>query len=109
MLFIVAWAILQSCRFAPSIAKPTGTPEPSVSRLRLTFFLALSVGLGPVFSPAEGGLGHGAIHGLPRPIDPFQLIIIFQSHFPQLAEHTGSGPFLKPRVSGTTGTNTRFV
>ena len=38
-----------SCRLAPATAKPTGTPCPSVSRLRLTPALPRSVGLGPVF------------------------------------------------------------
>lgn len=35
ILFIITFAILQSCRFAPSIARPTNSPEPSASKLRL--------------------------------------------------------------------------
>ncbi len=42
---------LTSCRLAPSIARPSGTPCPAVRRLRFTPALPRSVGLGPVFFP----------------------------------------------------------
>ena len=53
-LSMVARTSFISCRLAPSIARPSGTPWPSVSRLRLTPDLPRSVGLGPVFSPPSG-------------------------------------------------------
>ena len=58
----VARANFMSWRLAPSTASPTGIPRPSVNRLRLTPVLPRSVGLGPVFPPAQGGLGYGSIH-----------------------------------------------
>ena len=106
---MVAFVILQSCRLAPSIVKPTGTPEPSVSKLRLTPFLALSVGFGPVFSPAQRGLGQGSIHGLPGPVNPSQFVVIMQCHLPEFQKNAGFYPLLKSGMSRTAGTNTSFI
>src|SRR5439155_19045974 len=57
MLAMVSAMSLWSFRFAPSIVSPTGTPAPSVRRLRLVPSLARSVGFGPVFFPAQRGFG----------------------------------------------------
>jgi hypothetical protein len=44
---------LWSLRLAPSMVAPRGTPRPSVSTERFTPRLPRSVGLGPVFPPAQ--------------------------------------------------------
>src|SRR6266487_1601070 len=44
-----------------------GTPCPKVRRLRFTPLLPRSVGLGPVFSPAQRGLGHRPIQSRASP------------------------------------------
>src|SRR5262249_52605717 len=73
-----------SCRLAPSTANPSGTPWPSVTRLRLTPPLARSVGLGPVFFPPEWRLGHGAIHAQPGPINALQLVKLGHARLPEV-------------------------
>src|SRR5215211_1316961 len=99
----VSRAIWKSLRFAPSATTPKGTPRPSVSRLRFTPLLARSVGLGPVFPPTQGGLGHRPIQRLPRPLDPFQGVVFFQAQRPQLLKHAGFGPLLEAAMGGTAG------
>src|SRR5258708_4622202 len=49
-LSMVGRTNFMSCRLAPSTTRPSGTPCPSVSRLRLTPDLPRSVGLRPVVS-----------------------------------------------------------
>ena len=88
---------------------PTGIPLASVNRLRLTPFWARSVGFGPVFSPAQRSLCHGPIHRLPRPINPLQLVIVFQRQGPEFHKNSGLRPFLKSRMGCATRTNTRLV
>src|SRR5512142_245793 len=84
-----------SWRLAPSIAKPIGTPCPSVSRLRFTPLLPRSVGLGPVFFPAQRRFGHRPVHREPLPVNPMQLIKLLDSRLPQLEEDSGFDPLLK--------------
>jgi len=50
---------------AAVIAKATGTPPPSVRTCRLVLVFARSVGLGPVFSPAQRGFVQRTV-GRPR-------------------------------------------
>jgi hypothetical protein len=71
-----------SWRLAPSTAIPTGMPLASVNTLRLTPDLPRSVGLGPVFFPAQGGFGHGPVHAQPTPVQALQFIVALQPHFP---------------------------
>ena len=97
-----------SWRLAPSTARPASTPAASVSRLRLTPplprpFGKLRMGLGPVFSPAQGRFGHGPVHAQPTPVQPFQFIMALQSQPPQFQEHPGGSPFLKAQMGGGTG------
>ena len=80
-------------------------PSASVNRLRLTPFLPRSVGLGPVFPPAQGRFGHGAVHAQPTPVQSLQFVIAFKSHPPQFQEHSGGNPFLKAQVGGGAGAN----
>jgi len=98
MLSTVSAKSLKSFRFAPSTTRPIGTPRPSVNRLRLVPRLARSVGLGPVFFPAERSLGHRPVHREPLPVDPLQLVVSEESAFPERAKHSGLSPLLKPPV-----------
>jgi hypothetical protein len=86
-----------------------GTPSASVNKLRLTPFLARSVGFGPHFFPAQRGLGHGPIHRLPCPIDPFQLVILQQASFPKPPENARLDPLLEAIMGGAAGTNARGI
>src|SRR5262245_9860834 len=56
MLAIVSRVSLKSLRFAPSTARPSGTPRPSVRTLRLVPILQRSVGFLPTFFPPKGAL-----------------------------------------------------
>src|SRR5258706_5694588 len=85
-----------SCRLAPSTTSPSGTPCPSVSTLRLTPDLPRSVGLRPVFPPAQGRLGQRPIHRQPVPLDPAQLRKLLDSGLPQFEEDARFHPGLKP-------------
>ena len=77
-LSTVAGTSFISWRLAPSTASPTGMPWVSVNRLRLTPLLPRSVGLGLVFSPAQGGFGQGPVHTQPTPVQTLQFGIAFQ-------------------------------
>src|SRR6266699_977145 len=75
--------------------RPIGTPCPSVSTLRFTPLLPRSVGLGPVFFPAQRSFHHGPVHTQPRPVDPFHLIKLRQSCLPEFEDDSRLHPFLK--------------
>src|SRR5512135_768050 len=77
------------------MVRPIGTPCPSVSRLRFTPLLPRSVGLGPVFFPAQWGFGHRPIHREPVPVNPAQLIKLLQSCLPEFEEDSRFHPLLK--------------
>src|SRR3989304_3186357 len=98
MLSIVSRANLKSFTLAPATARPTGMPSPSVNMLRLTPRLARSVGLGPVFFPAQRGFRHGSVHRLPGPVEALQLLVLIQAQSPDQQEHSGPGPFLEPAM-----------
>jgi hypothetical protein len=71
ILAMVARAILKSWRFAPSTARPTGTPPLSVRTLRLVPIFPRSVGFWPTCFPSpKWRLGHRPIHGEPCPVNP---------------------------------------
>src|SRR5215472_19056602 len=86
MLSKVSRSSVWSGRLAPSTASPTGTPRPSTSWLRLTPFLARSVGFLPVFFPPQGRLGHAPVHRQPGPVDALQAVILQQAGLPHLEE-----------------------
>ena len=73
-------------------------PAPSTNRLRLTPFLARSVGFSPVFFPPEGCLGHAPVHTQPVPIDALEVVVLEQSCLPQGQEHARHYPFLEAVV-----------
>jgi hypothetical protein len=81
-----------------------GTPCPSTNWLRLTPFLARSVGFLPVFFPPEGCLGHAPVHTQPLPVDPLDAVVVEQTGLPPLGKDARLDPFLKAVVSGGSGT-----
>src|SRR5688500_2920293 len=93
-----------SCRLAPSIVRPSGTPFPSVSRLRLTPLLPRSVGFRPVFFPPERCLRHRSIHAQPVPVDTFQFIKLLDPRVPEFLKHASLNPLLEAVVSSGLGT-----
>src|SRR5438105_15929243 len=103
MLFRVASTSFLSWRLAPSIAKPTGTPLASTSRLRLAPRLPRSVGFLPVFFPPEGGLGHAPVHRQPRPVDPLPVVVGEQARLPHRLEDALLHPPLEAVVGGRAG------
>ncbi len=84
-------------------------PWASANRRRLTPLLPRSVGLGPVFSPAQGGFGHRPVPAQPTAVQTLQLIVTFQTHPPQLPEHPSGGPLLEAQVGGGAGADPRGV
>ena len=67
-------------------------PCASVNRLRLTPPLPRSVGLGPVFFPAQRRFVQRTVEGHPVEIEAYQVFV------PELGEDPGLHPFLKPGV-----------
>src|SRR5512135_2640232 len=98
-----------SWRLAPSIAMPIGTPCPSVSRLRFTPRLPRSVGLGPVFFPAQRRFRHGSIHREPVPVDPAELIKLLHSGLPEFEEDSRLYPLLKAVMRRRMRTQLRLI
>src|SRR5205085_10415397 len=81
-------------------ARPAGTPWASTSRLRLTPFLARSVGFLPVFFPPEGRLGQAPVHRQPGPVQALQAVVFEQARLPHLQEDAGLDPLLEAVVGG---------
>lgn len=75
--------------------------------LRLVPFLARSVGLGPVFSPPERGLGHGPVHAQPLPVDALEEVVLQKPGLPQHQEDAGLDPLLEAVVGGRAGHEAR--
>src|SRR3982074_3355014 len=96
----VSRTIFMSCRLAPSTATLMGTPAASVSKLRFVPSFALSVGLGPVFFPAQWRFAHGSIHRQPGPIQALQTIVIQQPLHPEFLKDPGIQPLSKAPVGG---------
>ena len=76
-------------------------PRASVSRLRLTPPLARSVGLGPVFFPAQRRLVQRAVECHPGEIQPNQVVVVAQGLIPEPGKYAGLPPLLEPAVGGT--------
>src|SRR5439155_25556541 len=92
-----------SGRLAPSTARPNGRPWPSTSRLRLTPFLARSVGFFPVFFPPERRLGHAPVHRQPGPVNALQAVVLQQPGLPHLEEDAFADVFLEAVVGRGAG------
>lgn len=67
------------------------------------------MGFGPVFPPTQRGLGHGAVHRLPRPVDSLQFIVLLEPIGPQLQKDASLGPFLESIVSRAAGADARRI
>src|SRR5262245_30738315 len=89
---------LQSCRFAPSTARPIGIPLASVSTIRLVQSFVRSVGLGPVFFPAKRRLRRRTVHRYPAPVEAFEFVVTKKPAFPELEEHVGIDPLAKTAI-----------
>src|SRR2546423_3618565 len=103
MLCSVSRSSWWSGRLAPSTARPKGTPRPSTNWLRLTPFLARSVGVLPVFFPPEGRLGHAPVHRQPGPVDALHVVVVQQPRLPELEEDAVGDPLLEAVVGGGGG------
>src|SRR5947207_2095589 len=95
MLSIVDRTRFISWRLAPSISRPIGTPCPSVSKLRFTPLLPRSVGLEPVFFPAQRRFGHRPVHREPLPVNSMEFIKLLNSGLPEFEEDARLHPLLK--------------
>ncbi len=78
-------------------------PLPSTSWLRLTPFLARSVGFLPVFFPPEGRLGHAPVHRQPGPVDALQAVVLQEAGLPHLEEHARADVLLEAVVGRGAG------
>ncbi len=74
-------------------------PFASTSRLRLTPFLARSVGFFPVFFPPERRFGHAPVHRQPGPIEALPVVVGQQAGLPQRLEDA----FLHPALEAVVG------
>src|SRR5437867_10648275 len=88
---------------AAVIANPIGTPPPSVRTWRLVPDFARSVGLGPVFFPAQRGFVQGGVGRLPRPLQALGRVIVLQQQAPHRLPDPLLHPALKPPMHGRAG------
>src|SRR5881275_2718714 len=98
MLVRVSTNSLKSFLFAPATNKPTGTPLDSTSNERLVPCLLRSTGLGPVFFPRQGRLGHRPIHREPTPVDAVKGVVLSQTGLPEAQKEAVFDPRLKAVV-----------
>jgi hypothetical protein len=87
-----------SCTLAPPATSDSGTPRPSVSRLRLRPFFPRSVGFPPRALGGQRRFSHGPVDALPLPGDALHAVVFGQSRLPQLEEKTRLVPVLKMLV-----------
>jgi hypothetical protein len=92
LLCNVASTNFMAGRWAPATARPRGTPWPAVKGERLVPPLPRSVGLGPVFFPAQRGLGHRPIQRLPFPVQADLDVKRDQPLLPESPEHAHLRP-----------------
>ena len=74
-------------------------PRASVKRLRLTPPLPRSVGLGPVFFPAQRRSVQRAVEGHPGKIESNQVLVVQQG----LVTEAGKNPVLHPLLKASVG------
>jgi len=82
-------------------------PRASVKRLRLTPPLARSVGVGPVFFPAQRRLVQRTVEGHPLKIEPNQLVVVPQGFVPEPGKHARLYPLLEAAVRRAGRANAR--
>src|SRR5665213_1769609 len=107
MLSRVARVSFMSLRLAPATARPTGMPSASTSRLRLTPFLARSVGFLPVFFPPERCLRHAPVHRQPGPVDSLPVVVSHQARLPHRQKDARLHPLLEAVVGRGAGAKFR--
>src|SRR2546425_2067436 len=88
---------------AAVIANPIGTPPPSVRTWRLVPDFARSVGLGPVFFPAQRRFVQGGVGRLPRPFQALGRVIVLQQQAPHRLPDSLLHPALEPSMHGRAG------
>src|SRR5947199_7293360 len=88
---------------AAVIANPIGTPPPSVRTWRLVPDFARSVGLGPVFFPAQRSFVERGVGRLPRPLQALGRVVVLQQQAPHRLPDPLLHPALEPPMDGRTG------
>jgi hypothetical protein len=91
------------------MAKPIGTPCPSVSRLRLAPFFPPIRGVTAGILTTQGRFCHRSVQAQPIPLDPFQFVKPLNSTFPQLQENIPFNPFLKAIVGSRARTQVGLI
>jgi hypothetical protein len=91
------------CGARPRRALPRTTPRPSTSRLRCVPRLPRSVGVRPVFSATERRFRQRPVHGVRRPPELLQVVVLLPPQRAELFEHTRLRPFLETAVGGAAG------
>ena len=99
----------QSWRFAPSPARPTGTPPPSVSTRRVVPIWPRSVGFWPTCVPPTGRLGHGPLQRAPCPVTPLEGSVCHHAWLPPRQDDVRCGPLWNATRGGAPGTEARLV
>src|SRR2546428_7645574 len=88
---------------AAVIANPIGTTPPSVRTWRLVPDFARSVGLGPVFFPAQRGFVERGVGRLPGPLQPLRRVIVLEEQTPHRLPDTAVDPALKAAMDRGAG------
>jgi hypothetical protein len=91
------------------MAKPIGTPCPSVSKLRLAPFFSPIGGVTACILTAQRRFRHRSIQTQPIPPNSFQLVELLNPFLPQFQEHFPFHPFLKSIVGGRTRTQIGLI
>src|SRR3972149_6500963 len=55
-------------------------------------------------TPLDSRGYRGTVHRLEAPVDPLEVVVMFQAHAPDSLEEAGPHPGLKPQVAGAAGT-----
>ncbi len=76
----------------------TTTTPPCKSRLCEQMSCVASTGIGTSFFPTQRGFGHSSVDCEPVPVDPTQLIKLFDSCLPEFEEQSRFHPRLKAIV-----------
>jgi hypothetical protein len=98
---LVPWVL------AGATATAKGPSSSSVKTLRFMPFFAGSVALGPT-APPKPGFAHGAIRGLPVPLNRFQVVVLFEHKRPGLLEQSDRTPMSEVSMNGSiTSTDAR--
>src|SRR5215207_3180462 len=95
---MVSSSSLKSGTLAPAITTESGPPSASTKIERLTPILALSVGLGPIWSPQGTGLAHRTIGRLPLEVHSAELFAFLDQLSPDEIQDVKLDPPLEGAV-----------